>query len=34
VLTGRASRAELAEAKAAVILDSVAGLPSALGLGA
>ena len=34
VLTGRASRAELAEAKATVILDSVAGLPSALGLGA
>lgn len=33
VLTGRASREELAEAKATVILDSVAGLPSALGLG-
>jgi phosphoglycolate phosphatase len=34
VLTGRSSREELAEAKAAVILDSVAGLPAALGLGA
>jgi phosphonatase-like hydrolase len=34
VLTGRASREELAQAKAAVILDSVAGLPAALGLGA
>jgi phosphoglycolate phosphatase-like HAD superfamily hydrolase len=33
VLTGRSSREELAEAKAAVILDSVAGLPAALGLG-
>ena len=34
VLTGRASREELAEAKASVILDSVAGLPAALGLSA
>ncbi len=33
VLTGRASREELEEAKAPVILDSVAGLPSLLGLG-
>ena len=32
VLTGRAGREELAEARAAVILDSVAVLPSALGL--
>ncbi|HEY7362339.1 MAG TPA: HAD family hydrolase, partial [Streptosporangiaceae bacterium] len=33
VLTGRSSREELAEAKAAVILDSVAGLPAVLGPG-
>jgi phosphoglycolate phosphatase len=33
VLTGRSSREELEEAKAHVILGSVAGLPSALGLG-
>jgi len=34
VLTGLASREELVEAKPAVILDSVAGLPAALGLSA
>lgn len=33
VLTGQTSREELEQAKAHVILDSVAGLPSALGLG-
>jgi phosphoglycolate phosphatase len=34
VLTGRAGREELEEAKAPVILDSVAGLPALLGLSA